>query len=174
MRIAIMGYVGSGKTYLSQYLSKKYDIPVLHLDEIYFDKEWRPVEKSTVLTRTAEFMENDGWIIDGFYRDVLMEERLEKADRIVLLLLPRITCLLRALRRTKSRVQAGYKNDLNWWFIEFALFGCRTKVRQEIYSQIAHDHHAKTVVLRSRRQVRSFLSSIDESCYNSVIPGYNV
>ena len=38
MRIAIMGYVGSGKTYLSQYLSKKYDIPVLHLDEIYFDK----------------------------------------------------------------------------------------------------------------------------------------
>ena len=161
MKIAIMGYVGSGKTYLSRYLSEKYEIPVLHLDEIYFDKNWRPVEKSVVLDQTADFMGKDGWIIDGFYSDLLMKERLEKADMIILLLLPRLTCLIRMLRRTKSRVQEGYKNDLNWWFVKFTLFGCRTKKRQQTYSGIALDHRDKTVVLRSRRQVDAFLTSLD-------------
>ena len=163
MRIAVMGYVGSGKTYLSQHLSKKYDIPVLHLDEIYFDKDWRPVEKTSVLAQTAEFISRDGWIVDGFYRDLLMEERLEKADMIVLLLLPRVTCMMRALKRTKSRAREGYKNDLNWWFIKFTLFGCRTKARRETYSHIAREYRDKTAVLRSRRQTKAFLASLEDA-----------
>ena len=165
MRIAIMGYVGSGKTYLSQYLSKKCDIPVLHLDEIYFDKNWRPVEESSVIRQTADFIAKDGWIIDGYYRDLLMEDRLEKADMIVLLLLPRITCLVRALRRTESRVREGYKNDLNWWFVKFTLFGCRTKERRQSYFQIAREYKKKTVLLRSPRQVKAFLTSFDNNLF---------
>ena len=49
MKIAVLGYVGSGKTYLSDYIAKKKDIPVLHLDSIKWDKEWKPVDDSVVL-----------------------------------------------------------------------------------------------------------------------------
>lgn len=159
MRIAVMGYVGSGKTYLSKSISHMRDIPVMHLDEIYFDKNWRPIEKSVVLSQVSDFMINNHWLIDGFYSDLLMDERLEKADMIILMLLPRATCFFRAIKRSKSRAQEGYKNDLNPWFLKFTLFGCRNRKRRRAYAQIAQRYKDKTVILRSSRQVKKFIDS---------------
>ena len=159
MRIAVMGYVGSGKTYLSKSISHMRDIPVMHLDEIYFDKNWRPIQKSVVLSQVSDFMRNDCWLIDGFYSDLLMDERLEKADMIILMLLPRATCFFRAIKRSKSRAQEGYINDLNPWFLKFTLFGCRNRKRRRAYAQIAQRYKDKTVILRSCRQVKKFIDS---------------
>lgn len=159
MRIAVMGYVGSGKTYLSKSISHMRDIPAMHLDEIYFDKNWRPIDKSVVLSQVSDFMTNDCWLIDGFYSDLLMEERLEKADMIILMLLPRVTCFFRAIKRSKSRALEGYKNDLNPWFLKFTLFGCRNRKRRRAYAQIAQRYTDKTVILRSGRQVNKFIDS---------------
>ena len=159
MRIAVMGYVGSGKTYLSKFISHMRDIPVMHLDEIYFDKNWRPIEKSVVLSQVSDFMINDHWMIVGFYSDLLMDERLEKADMIILMLLPRATCFFRAIKRSKSRAQEGYKNDLNPWFLKFTLFGCMNRKRRRAYAQIAQRYKDNTVILRSGRQVKKFIDS---------------
>lgn len=159
MRVAVMGYVGSGKTFLSECISRKKGIPALHLDDIYFDKNWKPVDKTVVLSQAAEFMSEEDWLIDGFYKDILMEERLEKADMIVMLLLPRVVCLYRAIRRSKVRTQQGYKNDLNPWFLKFTLFGCRDKERRRTYREIAQKYRDKTVVLRSGYQVNRFIRS---------------
>ena len=159
MKTAVLGYAGSGKTYLSDYIQKK--IPVLHLDSVKWDKEWKPVDDSVVLPQVSEFMAKDSWIIDGYYKYLLYEERLEQADRIILLLLPRSTCFYRAVRRTKIRRKEGYKNDLNLWFVKFTLFGCRNKERRQTYAEITERYKDKTVVLKSRRQVESFMRTID-------------
>ena len=160
MKITVLGYAGSGKTYLSDYISEKKNIPVLHLDEIKWDKEWNPIDDSLVLPQVSAFMAKDRWIIDGYYKYLFYDERLEKADMIVLLLLPRLTCFYRAVKRTKSRRQDGYKNDLNWWFVKFTLFGCRNKERRQSYAEIAEKYKDKTVVLKSQRQVSEFMKSI--------------
>lgn len=160
MKIAVLGYAGSGKTYLSDYISEKKNIPVLHLDEIKWNKEWKPIDDSVVLPQVSEFMANDSWIIDGYYKYLLYDERLEKADLIVLLLLPRFTCLYRVVRRAKFRRQEGYKNDLNLWFLNFTLFGCRNKERQQTYSEIAEKYKDKTVMLKSQRQIDKFIKNI--------------
>lgn len=157
MRIAVLGYAGSGKTHLSDYISEKKNIPVLHLDSIKWDKEWKPIDDSLVLPQVSEFMTKDDWIIDGYYKYLLYDERLEKADLIVLLLLPRSTCFYRAVKRTKSRRQDGYKNDLNWWFMKFTLFGCRNKERRQTYAEIAEKYKDKTVMLKTKRQVDEFM-----------------
>lgn len=157
MKIAVLGYAGSGKTYLSDYISKTKNISVLHLDSIKFDKEWKPIDDSVVLPQVAKFMEKEDWIIDGYYKYLLYDERLEKADLIVLLLLPRLTCFYRAVKRTSSRRQNGYKNDLNWWFVKFSLFGCRNKERRQTYNEIAEKYKDKTVVLKTNRQVDEFM-----------------
>ena len=161
MKIAILGYVGSGKTYLSDYIAKKKDIPVLHLDSIKWDKEWKPIDDSVVLPQVAEFMAQNDWIIDGYYKYLMIDERFEKADKIIFLLLPRFTCFFRALKRTKSRRQEGYKNDFNWWFFKFALYGCRNKERQKYYAEIAEKYKDKTVVLKTKQQVREYIANID-------------
>ena len=159
MKTAILGYAGSGKTYLSDYISEKNNIPVLHLDEVKWDKEWKPIGDSLALPVVSEFMANDDWIIDGYYKYLLYDERLEQADMIVLLLLPRLTCFYRALRRTKSRRKDGYKNDLNWWFVKFILFGCRNKERRQTYADIIEKYNEKTVVLKTKRQVSEFMKN---------------
>ena len=157
MKIAVLGYAGSGKTYLSDYLSEKNNIPVLHLDELKWDKEWKPVDDSVVLPKVAEFMQKENWIIDGFYSYLMLDKRLEDADLIVLLQLPRLTCFYRAIKRTKSRRQDGYKNDLNWWFVKFTLFGCRNKERRQYYDKIAEKYNKKTVILKTKQQVEKFM-----------------
>lgn len=163
MKIAVLGYAGSGKTYLSDFISKNKNIPVLHLDEIKWDKEWKPIDDSVVLPKVSEFMAKEDWIIDGYYDYLFYDERLESADLIVLVLLPRLTCFHRALKRTKSRRQNGYKNDLNWWFVKFTLFGCRNKERRLSYAKIIEKYKEKTVVLKSKRQVDEFMESITDN-----------
>ena len=157
MKISVLGYAGSGKTYLTDYISETKNIPVLHLDSIKFDKEWKPIDDSVVLPQVAEFMEKEDWIIDGFYSYLMLDKRLEDADLIVLLQLPRLTCFYRAIKRTKSRRQDGYKNDLNWWFVKFTLFGCRNKERRQYYDKIAEKYNNKTVVLKTKQQVEKFM-----------------
>ena len=159
MKISVLGYAGSGKTYLSDNLSEKNNIPVLHLDDIKWDKEWKPVDDSVVLPKVAEFMQKENWIIDGFYSYLMLDKRLEDADKIVLLLLPRSTCFFRALKRTLSRRKAGYKNDMNWWFEKFTLFGCRNKERRQYYDKIAEKYNKKTIVLKTKQQVGKFMKN---------------
>lgn len=160
MKIAVLGYAGSGKTYLSDYISEKKNIPVLHLDSIKWDKEWKPIDDDFVLPQVSEFMAKEDWIIDGYYKYLLYDERLENADLIVLLLLPRLTCFYRAVKRTKTRRQDGYKNDLNWWFVKFTLFGCRNKERRQTYAEITEKYKDKTVVIKSQRQSEEFIKNI--------------
>ena len=82
MKIAVLGYAGSGKTYLSDYIAEKKNIPVLHLDDIKWDKEWKPIDDSVVLPQVAEFMAQNDWIIDGYYTYLMIDERLQNADKI--------------------------------------------------------------------------------------------
>ena len=160
MKVAVLGYAGSGKTYLSDCLSEKKNIPVLHLDDIKWDKEWKPIDDSDVLPKVADFMAKEDWIIDGYYTYLMIDERLQRADKIVLIQLPRMTCFSRAVKRTKSRIQDGYANDMNWWFVKFTLFGCRNKERRSYYAEIAEKYKDKTVVLKTKRQVEEFMRSI--------------
>lgn len=161
MKIAVLGYAGSGKTYLSYFISENKNIPVLHLDDLKWNKEWKPIDNSFVLPKVSEFMANDDWIIDGYYDYLYYDERLEQADMIVLLLLPRLTCFYRTIKRTKSRRENGYKNDLNWWFVKFTLFGCRNKERRQMYADIVKKYKDKTVVLKTKRQVDDFMKRIN-------------
>ncbi len=160
MRIAIMGYVGSGKSVLARNLSQKLSIPKLELDEIAFDKNWKAVDRSRILPDIASFMNQESWIIDGNYDGLLQEKRLEMADKIIFVMLPRLQCLMRALKRTKERKAAGYHNDINPWFLRFLLFDCRSKDRRDAYDRIAKAYASKLVVLTSQLEINQYLEDM--------------
>ena len=161
MKIAVMGYSGSGKSYLARFLSGKYKIPAMNLDEVAFDKQWHRIPDEQILPEIRSFMEQENWIIDGNYDSLLLKERLELADQIIIVNLPALQCLWRALQRSKERAAQGYVNDINPWFIRFLLFDCRKPKRRRLYRAIEKTYPAKTVLLCSQRQINRFMKSVD-------------
>lgn len=82
-RIAIIGNGGGGKTTLARVLAKRYSLPVLHVDSIQYlagMKRRDIVETSAILTK---FAENEAWLIDGFGTFEVMEQRFQRADKII-------------------------------------------------------------------------------------------
>lgn len=162
MKIAIMGYAGSGKTVLAKYLSEKQHIPVLHLDEVKYTKEWKPIPDEQVFPIVSEFLQKSSWIMDGNYTYIFQKERLDAADLIILVMLPRLSCLLRCIRRRKNRRAEGYKNDTNLWFIQFVLFEGRNKERRRNYQSIRETYPDKVIILRSQREIDAFMETVEK------------
>ena len=101
--------------------------------------------------------------MDGNYTYLFQKERLDAADIILLVMLPRISCLLRCIRRRKARRAEGYTNDTNLWFIQFVLFEGRSKERRQNYARIMEVYPEKLIVLRSQKEIDLFLSQVDQN-----------
>ena len=135
MKIAIIGYSGSGKSTLAQKLGKKYNVGVLHLDAVHHLPGWQSRPRESEQAIVEEFLNaNAGWVIDGNYRKLSYERRLEEADRIVILSLNRFSALHRAMKRYrkyKGQVRPdlgeGCPERMNFEFVRWILHGGRTK-----------------------------------------------
>ena len=106
MKIHIIGCSGSGKTYLAEALSEKYNIPHFDLDDIQWDNTAdcygvkMPVEKRTELLNNI--LENEDWIIEGVYY-AWVGKCFEDADKIYVLDIPKRVYKYRIIKRTIKR-----------------------------------------------------------------------
>jgi len=101
-KIVIVGTSGSGKTTLAQALSRKFNMPDIELDALFWQPQWTPTEPAAFQARVANATEGRGWIVHGNYskvRDMLWN----KADVIIWLDYPRHLVWWRIFRRTLSR-----------------------------------------------------------------------
>ena len=161
MKIAVLGYSGSGKSTLARALGRRYGVNVLHLDAVQFLPGWqiRTAEEQLALTKT--FMdENDGWVIDGNYSNLLQQRRLAEADEIVLLLFSRWACLGRVRRRyrkhagrTRPDMTEGCSEKLDREFLVWILWRGRTPRRRRRWREILSEYGDKTTVLKNQRQL---------------------
>lgn len=106
-KIVIVGSPGAGKSTLAQALARILDIQVFHLDRHF----WYPKRKHVWQFSWKEYsrddrkkieqqliQENEQWIIEGTYLSS-SDSRLEAADTIIFLDMPRFLCLLQAMKR---------------------------------------------------------------------------
>ena len=97
-RILIIGCSGAGKSTLARALREKLGLPVVHLDQLWWKKDWEHVTREEFDSRLAMALNMDQWIIDGNYSRT-MEERLQKCDTIIYLDLNRWECRLGMFQR---------------------------------------------------------------------------
>lgn len=97
-RIVIIGSSGSGKSTLARQLGQKLDLPVIHLDKYFWHPGWVGTPPQDWTQKVGEFAGGESWIIDGNYRGTL-NIRLQMADTVVFLDLPRWVCTWRATKR---------------------------------------------------------------------------
>jgi adenylate kinase family enzyme len=161
-RIAIVGCGGSGKSHLASVLGARLGITPVHLDVLYYDNDWKPLDQETFASLQRDLVTGPRWVIDGNYASTL-SIRLEAADTVIFLDLPSWTCLWgifqRRLRHGGGQHQAiGVYDRITGDFIRYIL-GYRKKMAPRVRALITdHAGYAQVTVLRSRAAVRRYLT----------------
>lgn len=163
-RVAIVGCAGSGKSYVARELGRLLDLPVIHLDAVYFDDQWNPLPMERFGAVQRELVAAPRWAVDGNHNSTI-HVRLEAADTVVFMDLPTHVCLWgilsRQLRRGRGQNdQNGVYNRITGDVLGY-LLGYRRKMRPRVLAKIDwHAGDAQLITLTSRRHARRFLRHV--------------
>jgi adenylate kinase family enzyme len=163
-RIAIMGCGGSGKSHLARSLGTALQITPVHLDGLYYDADWKPLDQEKFAGLQRGLVAAPRWLIDGNYASTL-PIRLQAADTVIFLDLPGWSSLWgilqRRLRHGGGQHQAiGVYDRITWDFVRYIL-SYRRKMAPRVRTLIAeHARDADVVILRSRRAARYYLATV--------------
>ncbi len=167
MKIAVMGYSGAGKSTLARTLGERYGVPVLHFDRVHWAPGWTERDRGEAHRLAHEFMKNQSWIIDGNYTKFEYERRLNEADKIVLLLFPRLVCFARAWKRfflyrgkTRSDMGEGCPEKMDLEFMRWILWKGRTRQKRGEFRQVLEKYPQKVVVLRRQKDINRYLEGL--------------
>ncbi|PAE06456.1 hypothetical protein CHI12_16415 [Terribacillus saccharophilus] len=165
-RIALIGSSGSGKSTLAMDIGKILDIEVWHLDAILWKPNWILTPREEQKQIQSQLVSQGSWIIDGNYQSTL-DIRLEAADTIIFLDMPRTLCLYRVWKRrlmyhNRSRpdMQSGCKEKIDLQFLKW-IWDFPSKKRPQMQQKLAELGMDKQIIrLRRPREVKGFLDKI--------------
>jgi adenylate kinase family enzyme len=167
--VAILGPPGAGKSRLARELSRELDLPVVHLDQLYWKPGWVPAAPSEWDSIQRRERERDSWIAEG-----LQEERglpsawLDEADTVVLLDVSPVVCIWRIVKRRldstpgpdtpegcePAPLYRAFPKVLRYLWLY------RSTVRPRVLAELARRGGSQQVaVLRSDDDVRAFLAT---------------
>jgi len=170
-RIAIVGCGGSGKTYLAIQLATLFNLPLTHLDAVYYDAEWNPLPAEEFAARQEKLVAEPRWLIEGNYASSL-PIRLVRADTVIVLDLPALTCLAGILQRRwryggGQHAKDGVYDRITWDFVRY-IWGYRKTMRPRVRGLLGqHGGDATLVTLASRRQTARFLAKLRADTSNA-------
>jgi adenylate kinase family enzyme len=166
-RVAIIGPGGSGKSMLARELGRRLDLPVTHLDVLFWQPGWVEPDRDEWEALNRQLVQGERWILDGNYGGT-MEIRLAAADTIVLLDPPPLLCIWRVVQRRR----AGPRPDLAPYldervgardflaFVTYIWRYRRTRLPTVELRIARHGAGTQVHVLRTRRDVHQFLALV--------------
>lgn len=160
-RILIIGCPGSGKSYLAKKMGLILNLPVIHMDNLYWKKDKTSISVSELENKLKPYLETDSWIIDGNYHDTL-KSRLKYATDVFFLDVSREECVQGMLERIDQE-----RDDIPWvetkedaeeliaWTIDYEK---RTKKEEENLLK----EYPEVVVHRlfSRKEIDEYIKSL--------------
>lgn len=161
-RIAVIGCSGAGKSTLSRQMGEHLRVPVVHLDTLFWRAGWVESPRDEFADRVRDAVAGERWIVDGTY---ISWQHLvwPRADTIVFLDFPRVTCLWRVASRylahcgrTRADMTPGCPEKIDFEFVEF-IWTFPSDYRPRIIARL-NDRRPdqRLIVLRGPRDVARF------------------
>jgi adenylate kinase family enzyme len=153
-RIIVMGPPGSGKSALARELGWRYNLPVFHLDQAYWQPGWIETPPEVFRDEVERIASLPTWVIDGNYVDTI-GPRFRAADTVVYLDVPTWLCMLRIVGRivlSYGRVRPdaapGCPERVDFGFLRFAWNWNRMRRARNL--ALLQDFAGRKIVLRER------------------------
>ena len=162
-RVAVIGCPGGGKSTFSRALRDRVDLPLYHLDAIYWRDDRTHLSREEFYPLMREIIAREEWIIDGNYQST-MEWRIKACDLVVFLDVPAEVCLSGVRAR-----QGQARSDIPWVesgddeeFLSFiTAFGKQSKPQ---ILQLLEKYPDKAVLIfRTREEAAEYLTKIGKS-----------
>lgn len=167
-RMMIIGCAGSGKSTLAKQLGQLLDRDVFHLDKLLWQPNWHlpSFEERSVIYNSI--ISQNSWIMDGMWT-THFADGLTRATVVIWLDFPRMTCIRGIFSRyfkykNKPREDRaeGCNEILDAEFVKNT-WNFNKTVKPTIAKLIA-DSGVPTIVINTRRQQKSFVDSIANTC----------
>lgn len=162
-KILVIGSPGAGKSTFAKRLHEAANLPVIHLDQLYWKPNWvETLDKEEWREKVEDVLRGGEWIIDGNYSGTL-EMRLKKCDTVIYLDFPRTICTWRVFKRTliyqnKTRpdMAKGCTEKFDWAFIKWT-WAYPTRSKPNVEEILKRFGSEKAMIrLESNREVENF------------------
>ena len=107
-KVIVIGCPGSGKSTFARALHEKTELPLFHLDMLYWNSDKTTVSKDVFLKKLSDVLKKDAWIIDGNYAST-MDKRMMHCDTVFFLDFPLEVCLSGISQRKGKK-----RDDMPW------------------------------------------------------------
>ena len=166
-RIIIIGCGGAGKSTLARQLGKKLNIPVVHLDKLWWNPGWIEKSQEEFDELHRQELSKEKWIMDGNFNRT-MPERIARCDTIIYLDFSRFACIRGVIKRVlttygtvRPDMGEGCPERIDFEFLKW-VWNYNQNKRESNYRLLNEATHAETIVLTNRRSVRRFLQQVEE------------
>ena len=168
-KILIIGSAGSGKTTLSKKLNKKLSLPIIHLDKYYWRSNWQCVSNDEWEKIIEKFSNQKTWIMDGNYSKTIAT-RLQYADVVIFLDIPRYICLLRVILRrfkfssnkTRVDIPQDCKERMSFEFYKW-IWNFPKRSRPgilELLESTSKTQKTQVIILKNSTQINEFIANL--------------
>ena len=164
-RILIIGCGGAGKSTLARVLGEKLNLPVVHLDQLFWKPGWVEESREEFDRKLGLELEKPRWIIDGNF-DRTMPQRLKKCDTVIYLDFPRTACLMGVIKRilttygtVRPDMGEGCPERFDMEFLRWVWHYNRNK-RQSNYDLLDQAPDVQKIFLKNRCGVKKFLQNL--------------
>ena len=170
-KILIIGNAGAGKTTFAKMLAQRLELPLVHMDRLFWRGNWEHVSRDEFDTLLQAELVKPRWIIDGNFNRTL-PHRLSYCDTVFFFDLPTWVCLWGATKRVltsygKTRDDMGgscpERFDARKWELYRNILTFRKQHQKNYYALLKEITHAKVVIFKSRRQARLYLKNLAKS-----------
>jgi adenylate kinase family enzyme len=169
-RITLLGPAGAGKSWLGRQLAELLDVPVIHLDRLYWKPGWVATPDAEWQEIQLRELERESWIADGIQEGMNDYKLwLDAADAIVFMDVSPLTSIWRVTKRRFDSADGpempadcepapfyrAFPRFLNF------LWAYRRVVRPEVLADLARrEQEQQVAILRSEKDVQRFLASV--------------